>query len=237
MSAFAPLSPITLLLASLLAAACVAAHGARPLNTDDAGVLEVAACEIESGATRLRAADERARESSLGGACGIGWKTQLGVGAARTRIDSQRDTAAALSGKTQLWSAGDDGAALTLAYGLSARRDGSRWTQSARDAALVGSWPLGAVTLHANLGHVREVPTRLKSTTWGLAVEHEGWSLGSLRLAPVAEVFGDDRDPAWGALGLRLSVVPDRLSMDASWSRQAGAAKARITSIGLTLSF
>ena len=55
----------------------------RPLQTEDAGVLEPGACEIEGATHRLSAAGERSTESHIQWGCGIGWTSQIAVAASK----------------------------------------------------------------------------------------------------------------------------------------------------------
>lgn len=99
----------------------------RPLQTEDAGVLEPGACEIEGATHRLSAAGERSTESHLQWGCGIGWTSQIAVAASKARDQGVRSSGLAIGGKTGLWKAEgqDDGAALTLA--ASSPVAGRRW--------------------------------------------------------------------------------------------------------------
>ncbi len=223
---------------------------ALALQTEDADVLEAGACEIEIEAQRLRAGAEREYESGAAAQCGVGWDTQLNLGLARARAEGERARLGAIGGKMQLWRAGEEGAALALAYGISAERRAAGWRQSERELALLATVPLASVpalaalsrqplplVVHINLGHVQETPTRLTTTTWGVALEHEGFAMGGLRWAPMAEVTGDDRGSPWLGLGLKVELVQKRLSVDASWGRQQGDGRAELLSLGLKLKF
>ena len=170
----------------LLAAACGVmfllspAHAGRPLQTEDAGLLESGACELEGAGLRLSNDDGRATEIGLGLGCGIGFNSQLGLGVSQSREARQSTTGVNLGGKTGLWAGeGDDAAAVAIAWSLGATREQGSWRQSDNGLNLVGSIPLAPVTLHLNLGHARDVPSRIVSTTWGVAVEHDGFRSAS----------------------------------------------------------
>src|SRR5678816_3807327 len=93
-----------------------AANAARPLATDDAGVLNSAECEIDTFVERSRVRDE---PSYLGGSlqagCGIGLSTQLSVVGARFDGDPAT-TQLGLAGKTALIALTDSGPGLTVGY-------------------------------------------------------------------------------------------------------------------------
>jgi hypothetical protein len=214
------------------------AFAGRPLQTEDAGVMARGECEVEGSAARLSAADtdERSRALQLG--CGIGGSTQLALAVALLRGDAADGARGAeLNGKTELWrgAGGDDAPALVLAYGvLGVKFGGDGWRHAASQARLVYTRTLHPEwLLHANLGHARDERSHARSTTWGLAFEHSG--IGAI--APMAELFGRDREPAWWNLGVRASVARDTLYFDASFGQQMSAARARLTTLGFKAVF
>jgi hypothetical protein len=228
---------VTTALAALALAA--AAHAGRPLQTEDAGVLDRGGCELEGAHLRETTLGRRASETGLGLGCGLGWRSQLGVGIARSHAEGESATGLQLGGKTSLWQAdGDSAAALTLAWALTWDRPaGGGWSHSGKALNLVGSVPTGPGTLHLNLGHARDVPSELVSTTWGLAYEHDGIAWGGLKWAPMAELFGDDHGSPWWNLALRATVVPDRIFLDLSYGRQSGGNKPRLVTAGFKFAF
>lgn len=226
----------------LLAAACLAlptlVQAARPLQTDDGGVLDPGACEIVGFAQQVREQGQRSNEAALEGACGLGWNSQLGLGLARARDAGGHVSGLSLAGKTGLWQAGAGGAALALSWWLdSAKAPAHSWRHVGTGVNLLATAPLGAGhQLHGNLGHSRDHVTHRQSTTWSLAIEHGG--LGQHKAwAPMAELFGDDREPPWWNLGLRVTVVADKAWLDLSWGRQISAAKPALVTLGLKLGF
>lgn len=210
----------------------------RPLQTEDAGVLDRGACELEGAQLRLRVLGETGTENGLTANCGIGWNSQVGLGLAWARAGGERSRSGGIGGKTGLWAGQGEGApALTLAWGIGADRDSGHWRRSDHFATLVASVGAGPGSLHLNLGHVREREPRRAITTWNLAWEHEGHPIGGLTLAPMAEVFGDDRGDRWWNLAARLTLVPERVFVDVSWGRQTNADKARLVTAGFKLTF
>lgn len=224
------------LLACALAAAG-AAHAGRPLQTEDAGVIDAGGCEIEGVHERLRVSGETARDTSLAFNCGVGWRSQLGLAGSRSSAEGTTTRGIALGGKTRLWSAGDDGPALALGWSLGwARQDGS-WRHAEDQARLAWSMPAGPGTLHLNLGHARDRLERTSAALWAVAWEHGGVAAGGITLAPMAEVYGDDRGGhAWN-VALRATLVPDRLYIDGSYGRQNGSTHARLVTVGFKVTF
>ncbi len=230
------LNPI---LVCALALCALPAQAARPLQTDDAGVIPSGACELEGSRTQVRTAGLRVREFGAALGCGIGWNSQLGLAYAQAGSAGLKVRGAALLGKTGLWSGQGDGApALAAAWALGwAKAPGTGWEREGSEFRLIGTLPLGAVMLHANLGHLRERASGLKATTWGLALESEELPAGPVRWAPLAEVYGDDRGDRWAAAGVRLTLLPERLYLDIAHARQRGGDKVRATTAGFRLGF
>lgn len=217
--------------------ATLPAHAGRPLQTEDAGVLDPGSCEIEGVATRLRVAGERATGQSLGMGCGAGWLGQVGLAVERARAGGERETGASIGGKVSLFKGADDGPALTLAWGAGAAKEDSRWRHADTELRLVASLSAPGGQVHLNAGTVFERSPRRQVATWGLAYEHDGFEAGSVRWAPMAELFGDDREGAWANVALRVTLVPERLFVDVSAGRQLARDKARLTTAGFKFAF
>ncbi|MDP1537533.1 MAG: hypothetical protein Q8L95_10160 [Burkholderiales bacterium] len=217
-------------------AAATPAWAGRPLQTEDAGVLETKRCEVEGAAVRQSGSGVVARENSLQLGCGVGASTQLALAVLRSSADDQGESGLHLSGKTGLWvGAGEAAPALTLAYALSANRASSAsWRHAASAVNLVYSRPAAAdLTLHVNLGHARDEVARQPSTTWGLALEHAGFGA----LAPMVEVFGDDREAPYWNVGLRYTLQPEKGYLDVSYGRQISATRSSLASLGFKIVF
>ena len=210
----------------------------RPLQTEDAGVLDPGGCEIEGVHERVRVDGATASSRGLGAGCGIGLRSQVGLAGSWWKAEGERGRSAGLGGKTLLRAGEGEGApAFTLAWGLDADRVDGHWRRSGHFLNAVASIGAGPGTLHANLGHAREREPRRSLTTWNLAWEHDGLALGGLTLAPMAEVFGDDRGDRFWNLAARLTLIPDRLFVDLSWGRQFNADKAQLLTAGFKLAF
>ena len=219
----------------LLTSAGVAQAGA-PLLSEDAGVLEAGSCELEAATTSFAEPDVSGREHGLAVGCGAGHGWQWGVALARASAAGDSARGFALGGKVSLWEG--DGAALALAPALSWGDDGQGWRQLAQDVNLAYSltWT-DTTTLHLNLGHSRDREADQRSTTWALALEHAGWRVGDVTLAPMGDIAGDDRGAPWWNLGLRATVLEDRLWVGLSYARQMDPARARQATLSVKLAF
>lgn len=228
----------TFVIATLAALATgLPAHAGRPLQTEDAGVLERGSCEIEGVAQRLDAGGVRSSGRSLGLGCGWGWPGQLGLAVERASSGGERETAFSLGGKAALLQPADGSPALTLAWGATATREGSRWRHTDTSVLLVASASAPGGQVHLNAGTSFEREPRRRVASWGLAYEHEGFAAAGLHWAPMAELFGDDREGAWANAALRVTLLPDRLFVDLSIGRQQSRDKARLVTAGFKLAF
>lgn len=210
------------------------AQAGRPLQTDDAGVVERGACEIEAAGSRDSAAGNVRHLSTVQLACGAPASSELAAAAYRWRDAGATAHAIELGGKTQLSSSGPS-SALSLSYGVAwARPDSQSWRHAATRVGVVHTRSLpGDSTLHVNLGHVRHQEDRRSATTWGIALEHAG----AAALVPMAELVGDDRNaPCWN-LGLRWTPFSIPLSFDMAYGQQLTAGRPRVLAIGLTQAF
>lgn len=228
-------TPITLAAALCLLAA-LPAHAGRPLQAEDAGILDPRQCELEGAWASLREpALPRATERGLQVACGIGWNSQLALAYTRASAAGVTGQGLRLGGKTELFrSAAQDPTAVTLAWGISSTKvPGTGWEHASTDLNAVASTPLGAYTVHLNLGHERDAQARTGTTTWAVALEHE--AVGGF--APMGEFFGDDRGAPWWNLGLRWTVVPEKGFLDLSYGRQIVGGRPALLTAGFKLVF
>lgn len=223
---------------ALTAIACalpLAAFAGRPLQTEDAGILEPRTCEVEGATQRLSSPPlPRTTENSLQLACGVGFSTQVALAASRTTVAGTADQGLRFGGKTELWTAGKDAAALTLAWGVSAAKaSGGSWKDDVADLAAVFSAPALGLSWHLNLGHERALQGRSSTTVWGVAAEHPGFG----PVAPMAELFGDDRGATWWNLGLRWTLREEKAFVDVSYGRQMNAAQPSLLTAGFKFVF
>lgn len=209
------------------------AHAARPLATDDTGVLDRGDCEVEAVLGRDKADGIRTRGRSLQMGCGVGAGSQLALGVDRVESEGLRLRGTTLSGKLALQPG--DAASWSASAGL-------LWVAAPGEARRHAATALNLLhtrsiseryTLHANLGHARDEGARSASTTWGLALEHGGWG----PLAWMGELIGDDREaPAWN-LGLRWTVDSVRGVLDLAYGQQLVSGRPSALSVGLKFAF
>lgn len=220
-----------------LACLCPPALAGRPIVTEDAGVLDRGACEVETFGLR---ATERATPSTTGLSvqfgCGVGYRSQVALAATSARSDGQTERGLALVGKTALNEPTDTGPAWTLAWGLDAvKPSGDSLDHETTFLNGVVSLPITkSLKLHANLGWSHSQSASQSTTGWAVALER---SLPA-GIDLLGEVFADDRERSpWVQIGVRWAAVPDKLFLDASWGMQTSSSRPKALTIGLKAAF
>lgn len=223
-------------LLALAAAAVLPCTGqaARPLATEDAGVLARGECEWESMAGRQSSSEPVSRAWSTQIGCGIGADTQLALGHGRSHGAGNHEHAVTLGGKTGLIDGGETGPALTLAYGINLLRASDTGFQLDNEAVtLVISTPIATgTTFHANLGWLRDRSDHQNSTSWNLGLETQV----SETVEAGCEWYGDDHRRPWGGLGLRWSLT-EHFSLNTGLAARAGKGAERQVTVGAKLGF
>lgn len=216
-----------LMLAAGLAAAVPLAWAGRPLSTDDAGTADAGTCQLEGW--HERAGPDRAWV--LAPACGVAEGLELGAGFLRPE---PRDTVRAGAGIYLKWvpaAARVKTAAGELGFGLKLSTDSEQtvaegWRRSSTEALALASWqPAADWAVHANLGTARQHGAGGQSATLlNLAL---AWTPGPQGLL-FAELQANTRREAFGGtvqtVGGRWWLVPERLGLDLTASREAGVA-------------
>ncbi|MBI5256661.1 MAG: hypothetical protein HY855_09185 [Burkholderiales bacterium] len=203
------------------------AQAGRPLATDDAGTAEPGTCQLEGW--HERAGAERAWV--LAPACGVAEGLELGADLTRHQPRGPVRSSAGLALKWAPAAARLNTAAGELGFGLklatsSAQTSAEGWQREGSEALALASWQAAeAWAVHANLGAARQHgPGGQRATLLNLAL---AWTPGPSALL-FAELQANSRREAFGGtqqtLGGRWWLVPERLGLDLTASREAGAA-------------
>ena len=200
------------------------APAGRPLTVDDASIAAPGNCQLES----WHDSGNGVSSSWAMPACNFTGNWEVALGAASIAEAGTRRTAGILQGKTILRPLADDGWGLGLVL---ARQQGAQ-ASSSINVPLSLAWQGQDTLLHANLGATHTHHAGRTQGSWGLALEHQldsatGWSV---------ERYGQHGAGGATQLGLRHSVLPNRLQLDASWGRRLGGAREHIWSLGLVWS-
>jgi len=200
-------------LAIALAATAAVAHAGRPLDTEDATIIDEGWCQLESWVFRSRATTRY----WLVPACNPFGNLELQLGFAREQPeDAPRHDDYVLQAKTLLKPLEENGWGIGL-VGSAARFGGGDERTSAYSAVLAVTRSLaeGRVRLSGNAGAVYTQRTRGLSGLWAVAGEFDVTE----RVTLVGEVLGVAGEGRLAQVGARLWIVPDRVQIDGSVGR------------------
>ena len=205
-------------------------QAARPLNTDDARIVDANACQVESWVRR----NEGSTEYWALPGCNFTGNLELTAGGARTNdATGSPISRTVLQGKTIFKPLEKNGWGLGLAVGTVRRVQGNTTSRDVYAYVPTSfSFADDRWIVHTNVGWLREQATRRDLATWGVGLERE--------LTPttwlIAETFGQSRDRPQFQFGLRQWIVPGHVQIDATYGNRAGGgASERWFSIGLRL--
>jgi hypothetical protein len=204
----------------VVALACVAlpSHGARPMVTDDARIVDAKACQVEAWVRRNR----DSTESWALPACNPLGGFELTFGGARTREGGTGAfTDELLQVKTILRPLDERGLGVGIAAGTLRRphRESARGWPGDTYAYVPVSIAMSGEdwVLHVNAGAARHRDQRRTIATWGLGNE--------VRLRDglyfIPEIFATDGGRPFYQAGLRQWVVKDRMQVDATYGNRA----------------
>ncbi len=194
------------------------AYAAQPYTTDDAAILDKGTCQFEIG----RQVNRGNHELWLLPACNFTGNVEVTLGKSQfNEADSSRSLYV-LQGKGVFSRDTDAPHAWGWVAGLRGhpRTAEDRRQLSGVFGSLLYTYEVhrDRLWLHANVGARSDRDDRRNSTTWGGAAEYRF----TPRFALIGEVFGDDRTRPLHQLGLRTSIIPDRLELDVSYGAENG---------------
>lgn len=224
-------SPVSTLLALALGLfLCASVQAARPLNTDDARIVDAKACQVESWVRRNQSSTEY---WALPG-CNFTGNLELTAGGARTNDATDTPLSrTVLQGKTIFKPLEKNGWGLGLAAGTVRRVQGVTTNRDLYAYVPTSlSFADDRLIVHTNVGWLRDQANRRDLATWGVGLERE--------LTPttwlIAETFGQSSEKPQFQMGLRQWIVPGHVQIDATYGNRAGGgATERWFSIGLRL--
>lgn len=190
-----------------------AAQAARPFVTDDARLTTAGSCQLESWSRVY----DHSHELWALPACNPGGNLEFTLGAGRARQDGEHATADyVLQLKTLMRPLQPDGWGWGLALGTIRHPEinpgpnlmGNTYAYVPVSVSLMDD----AVVMHTNIGWLKDRATQQHSLTWGVGGEFHlpGPWLG------IAEAYGDHRNQAYAQVGLRYTIVPELLQVDAT---------------------
>jgi len=99
-------------------------------------------------------------------------------------------------------------------------------------ATLVATASFGQVLAHGNFGHTYDHTAHAGNTVWAFAMERLGE-----RFDFGGELYGESTRTPWLGAGARYAVLPDRLSVDASYAVRMNSSRAKRATLGMTIAF
>lgn len=217
----------------LMAAVGSTAHAARPLNTDDANVVDPQSCQDESWVKKSKTSIER----WIVPGCNFFADTEISVGANFQSDTGQASSQFHLMQAKKRWrvlESGDWGISSTLG---TLKHDGLSSADRVNDIYLniPITWSIGQDRFtHLNLGWIKHQAQGYGAKTWGLAFEQPFNS----QVIGILETYGEEKQSTKYQVGLRFWVVPQRIQLDTTLGNVWGSAfnpTQRWVSIGLRL--
>jgi len=209
-----PQRPLAYALLGLALAGTVAsAYAGRPLDTEDATLLDEGWCQLESWVF----GSSSTRRYWLVPACNPFGNLELQVGYAREQPDdAPGHNDYLLQAKTLLKPLEANGWGIGLA-GAAARFGGSADRTWGYTALFIASRSLAddRVRLHGNAGALYTQRTRRTSGLWGIAGELDVTD----RVTVLGEVVGVSGEGRLAQVGGRVWLVPERVSLDGTVGR------------------
>lgn len=206
---------------------CVALpiHAARPLQTDDARVVDGGQCQVESWSVSQTGTREFWALPACSGGAGIEWA----LGGQKSRHDRQADTAHTGVGqyKRMLRELTPGGVGVAFAVG-SVLSQGRALPYFYMPISWMSRGE-GSV-IHLNVGGASNEKRTLADRTWGLGLEQQVTESTWL----IAERYSPSASQWQAQAGVRWWVLPGRLQLDTTAGHQhTGLIKVRFTSVGL----
>lgn len=218
------------LLAIAALGACAPVHATRPMVVDDAGITAPDHCQAETWFQHPSGQNEYWAVP----ACNVGgsWELALGGGRIAPRGAGSPYAAGVFQAKTIFHALEKNGwgIGLTIAHQFY-QGSGLGHGDSSVLVPLSLSMLDDQVLVHANLGMLRKRSGRRHDAFWALGVE---WN-AQPHLALTLEAYGAAHDAGFVQAGLRYTLVPDRLDLDAGIGQRfrLGGAE-RYFTLGLT---
>ncbi len=209
------------------------AFAARPLNTDDANVVDPQSCQDESWVKKSKTSIER----WIVPGCNFFGDTEISLGANFQSDKSLPSSQFRLMQAKKRWKVlepGDWGISSTLG---TLQHTGHLSSENVNDVYLniPVTWSIGQDRfVHLNVGWVKHQAQGDGAKTWGLALEQPFNS----QVIGILETYGEEKQNTKYQVGLRFWVVPQRVQLDTTmgnvWSAQSNSAQ-RWFSVGLRL--
>lgn len=194
------------------------AHAARPMNTDDANIVDHNSCQLESWVKTTHASFER---WAIPG-CNFGADIEWSVGGNAQQEQNTASTQFWLAQAKKRWRVvNDDTIGFSTTFGVVETHVASPGHPVDKDyfVNVPVTIPLGEERyVHLNGGWVNHQHLKVTRPTWGLGGE---WPLRPNVIA-IAETYGETNYGTRYQVGLRFWVVPKHMQIDTTYGNQVG---------------
>ena len=208
---------------------CGSALAGRPFFTDDAALTTPNTCQIESW---VQVNGNQGSDIWAVPACNPSGNFEITLGINRLQMNSDSNTQSyLLQGKTLLKKLKTNDWGLGLAFGVIRSTEGRAGTDFIY-LPLSISFDDDNLTLHTNLGWVKDRTQGSNRTSWGLGADY----VLAERTSVFAEVFGEDVIKPMFHTGFNFTLIPNRLNLNLTYGyNQALEHNNHLYSVGLNI--
>lgn len=207
-----------------------AAHAGRPMEVDDAGIVDYRSCQLEAWSEHRKSSDGYWAMP----ACNLTGNLELAVGGALEHPDQGANTKAlAIEAKTLLAEAlgGSTGVALSFAFERQ-RFEGDDENEWALNLPITTFFAQERLAWHNNIGTVYAQEEKHYVFTWGTGAEYALTE----RVSLYGEVFGDSTERPFYQVSTGYWVVPEQLQFTLGvGDKLEGNKEERWVSIGVNI--
>lgn len=229
-----PLFPCRGLSAAAFLLACVPALATRPMVVDDASIEAPGSCQLESWTQRTAGQVEywAVPACNFGGAW-QSWELSAGLGHVKPDGPDGAYRSGVVQAKTVFRPLQTNG----WGIGLTVANQFRQGAGVAGDLSVLVPASLSRfddrLLIHANLGWLRAHDDHRADLFWAGGAE---WAVRP-RLTLTLEAYGSARGHALAQAGMRVTLVPDRLALDAGIGHRIGGGGTgdRYATVGLTM--
>ena len=210
------------------------AWAGRPLSTDDAATADLGTCQIES----WRDKQSSTQTTTVAPACGVFKGIELGIDYARDSGSGERSygRGIALKWVPESWQAKTTVAEFNAGVKFSAaqeRQPGEGWKAAEQSALLMVSSKFSdTISAHINLGSIKSRGENVRGTVLNAALVA---SFDPHVLVFIESQTNDRRTvfgPTVNTIGARYWVVPEKIGVDVTASRNAGGNQGTTWGVG-----
>lgn len=206
------------------------AHAGRPMEVDDAGIVDSRSCQLEAWSEHRKSSDGY----WVMPACNVTGNLELAVGGALEHPDQGANTKAlALEAKTMLVEGLGGNTGVAMSFGFERQRfEGNYESEWALNLPITTLFAQERFAWHNNIGSTYEQEDKHYVFTWGTGAEYAVTE----KVAVYAEVFGDSNERPFYQISTGYWVVPEQFQFTLGvGDKLEGSKEERWISIGVNI--